>query len=272
MKFVKVLALLLLLYSLSSAQSQQIPEPLKEVGINERIGATLPMQAVFTNHQGTTAPLDSFIQPDIPTIVSLVYFNCPMLCNLVLSGFTAGLRELKMEPNKQYQLITISIDTTDTPDSAFGYREKYLSLLGEEKAAQASKGWHFLTGSRQAIDAVSDSIGFSYTYNPETKQYAHAAGVFIFTPENSLSRVLYGIDFKPFDLRLSLTEAKNNKSHSTLDKLLLFCYRYDPDERSYALHARQVMSAGGGVTVGVIGLLGFILFRNEKKRKSKSDN
>ena len=185
-----------------------------------------------------------------------------MLCNLVLTGFVQGLKQMPLKMGTDFEVISISINPEDKPIDAVAYKDRYLKELNQP---QPKMGWHFLVGKQESIKRVAESVGFLYRFEPVSKQYAHAAGLMFLSPKGKTARYLYGIEYKPFDLRMALLEAKESQQISTVERALLFCYNYDSHARGYALYATRIMRAGAGLTLGI--LVGFLFWLNKRKKK-----
>lgn len=229
------------------------PRELDGVGIEEHVGATLPLDLTFRNEAGELVPLRSFFDGTHPVILSLAYYECPMLCGMLQNGLMAGFKQLAWSAGKDYQYVNVSINPRESPDLANTKKTNLLATSGQRPAT--ASGWHFLVGEETHIRALTDRIGFKYRYDDEQKQYAHTAAAFVLTPDGRLARYLYGIEFRPRDLRLALLEATDGKLGNTIDRLLLYCYHYDPKTRRYALMATRLMRVGGGITVVGLTLL-----------------
>lgn len=234
---------------------EALPPALAEVGITEKIGTVLPMDLQFTNSDGNTVALRDYFTGEKPVILSFVYFNCPMLCNLVVTGVKDAVNNLP-GLGSDYKVLTISFDPKDTVDRAKASREHYFAQLNTRPEPD---DWHFLVGAESSIKALTDAAGFYYQYNETTQEYAHGSAIFIITPEGKISRYLYGIEYPAKDLKLSLLEAKKENTISTIERALLFCYNYDPQARSYVLHAVNIMKLGGLLTVIAVAFLLIIL-------------
>jgi protein SCO1/2 len=235
------------------------PELLKQVGIDQKLNQPIPLNLAFHDENGKTVQLNEYFGQK-PVILTLVYYNCPMLCTQILNGVESGLKELPMDIGKQFNVVTVSIDPTDTHVLASVKQGMYTGMYGRTGAAQ---GWHFLTGDEPQIKQLAAAAGFRYAYDPDTKQFAHASAIMILTPEGKISRYLYGIQFPSRDLRLGLVEASEGKIGSPVDQVLLFCYHYDPHTGKYGLLISHVIQAGGALTVLIIGVVVLILFRGE---------
>jgi protein SCO1/2 len=259
----------LLLASAAHAQVlEDTPPELEGVGITEHLDTQLPLDLSFVDENGRTVRLGDFFSAGRPVIVNLVYFNCPMLCNVVMDGFVEGLRGVDWVAGKEFEIVTVSIDPHDTPASALVKRDAMVKKLGRLEAA---RGWHFLTGEEANIRRLADAIGFQYRYSEEKKEYMHAAAIYIATPEGKLSRYLYGVQFEPATMRLSLVEASDGKIGSTVDQILLFCFAYDHKAGRYGPVAFRIMQLGAGLTVVVLGAcLGAAWFAESRRRRHLS--
>ena len=231
---------------------QTIPIELQGVGLEEHLGAAIPLDLPFRNETGETVSLHSFFDGKRPVILTLSYYGCPMLCGLVLNGLTRGLKEVAWTAGEQFQYVNVSIDPTEGPELA---QEKKANYLTTYARPGAERGWHFLVGEEAAIRALTAATGFQYRYDDEQQQYAHAAVIVIATPDGRISRYLYGIDFHPRDLRLALLEATKGAIGNLADRFLMFCYHYDPTTRRYGLFATRLMQLGGGITVAGLAVL-----------------
>lgn len=235
------------------------PDLLKQVGIDQKLNQSVPLNLTFRDEHGQTVQLGQYFGQK-PVILTLVYYNCPMLCTQILNGVESGLKELPLDIGKQFNVVTVSIDPSEGHVLAEVKQEMYTGMYGRPGAAQ---GWHFLTGDEPQIKQLANAVGFRYAYDPETKQFAHASAIMILTPEGKISRYLYGIQFPSRDLRLALDEASEGKIGSPVDAILLFCYHYDPHTGKYGLLISHVIQAGGAITLLVLGALVLVLFRGE---------
>lgn len=243
-----------------------VPPALEDVGVDEQFDVQVPLDLKFKDEQGREVLLRDYFKPERPVILTLNYYRCPMLCGLQLNGFLQGLRELDWMPADQFEIVTISIDPLETPELAKEKKKNYMAQLGREGAGA---GWHFLTGGEPNIRAVADAVGFRYTYDEETAQYAHAAALMVLTPEGRIARYLYGIEYPGSTLKLALLEAGEGEIGSPLEQLMLYCFHYDSTDRQYTPVAMNIMRVGGGLTVSIlvlaIGLMGLREFRSRKK-------
>ncbi|MDX2150959.1 MAG: SCO family protein [Bryobacteraceae bacterium] len=237
------------------------PEPLEGVGIDEKLGQSIDLDLTFVAENGRPVTLRQYFEKGRPVILNLVYYSCPMLCNLILNGQTAMLREIPWTPGEQFEVVTVSIDPTEQPDLAKSKKALYL-----ESFERPAPGWHFLVDYDGNVKKLADQVGFRYKFDERQQQYAHAAAIMVLTPEGKISRYLYGIRFKARDVRLAITEASEGKFGSTVDKLLLLCFHYDAAARSYVVFAGNIMRIGGALVVLALAFMLYRLWRGERHR------
>ncbi len=248
--------------------AEQIPEALEEVGITEHLDAKLPMDLEFRDEDGISVTLGSFFDGERPVILTLNYYRCPMLCGLMLNGLVDGLEQLEWTPGQEFEIVTVSINPLETPALAKEKKQNYIKRYGRPSAMA---GWHFLTGREPEIDRLAETVGFRFVYDPVEKQYAHAAAIFVCTPDGRVARYLYGIEYPSKRLKLGLLEASEGKIGSTLDQLILYCYHYDPSNRRYSPVAMNIMRVGGGATASILAIaLGLFWFREWRQKKSSA--
>jgi protein SCO1/2 len=241
--------------------------PFEEIGIDQRLNEMVPGDLVFRDETGREVRLADYLG-DRPVVLVLAYYRCPMLCTLVLNGLASSLRALGLQIGSDYEVITVSIDPTETPDLAAAKKQTYVEEVGD---AAANDGWHFLTGDQEPIRRLADAVGFRYVYDAETEQYAHAAGIMIVTPAGRLARYFYGIDFPPRDVRLALVEASEGRVGSVVDRLLLLCYQYDPATGRYGPLTVRLVQAGGVLILIVLGtFIILMLWRESRSRKREA--
>jgi protein SCO1/2 len=229
-----------------------LPKALQNVGIDQKLNEEIPLDAVFKDEQGRQVRLAQFFGHK-PVVLSLVYYSCPMLCTQVLNGMTSALRQVSFNIGKEFEVITVSFDPRETPQLAAAKKQTYLPRYDR---AGAEAGWHFLTGDEPNIKRLTEAAGFRYVWDEQTKQFAHASGIMILTPEGKIARYFYGIDYAPKDLRLGLVEASQNKIGSPVDALMLYCYHYDPATGKYGAVVMNIMRLAGIITlILMVGLL-----------------
>lgn len=250
----------------ASAQlaNQAVPA-LDKVGVEEHLDARLPLELEFVDEGGRTVRLGDYFDGARPVILTLNYYRCPMLCGLQLNGVVDGLEEMDWTPGVEFEMVTVSIDPLETPELAQAKKENYLQRYQRPAAA---RGWHFLTGRQDNIERLAETVGFGYTYDVESGQYAHAAAIFVITPDGRIARYLYGIEYPPKSLKLALMEASEGKIGSAFDQLIMYCFHYDPASRRYAPVAMNIMRVGGGATALLLGLtLGTWWLRESRRRR-----
>jgi len=246
----------------SGQASTGLPPVLKKVGIDQHLNEPVPLDAVFKDEQGRDVRLGQFFNGK-PVVLSLVYYQCPMLCNQVMNGMLGSFRQISFNVGEQFEAVTVSFDPTETPALAAAKKQTYVA--GYNRATGAA-GWHFLTGDAANIKRLADAVGFRYTWDEQTKQFAHASGIMIATPEGKLARYFYGIDYPPKDLRLSLVEASANKIATPVDELMLYCYHYDPSTGKYGVAIMNVMRVAGVITIILIVGMLFLLRKIGRRR------
>jgi protein SCO1/2 len=259
--------LVIVLATTCAADNTSIAQVADRIAISPPLGAKLPFELSFVDADGRTCRLgDSF--KNRPVILHLVYYECPMLCKLSSDGLLRALSTLSLKLGRDFSIVTVSIDPREGPDLSARARQVAMERAGREAV---ETGWQFFTGERSTIDELCNAVGFRYVYDDQTGQFAHASGVFILTPDGSLSRYLSGVQFSPRDLRLSIVEASAGKVGSTADQVMLICYMYDPITGKYGLAIMRALRAAGVATVGAMGLGIFLMVRRER-RSGQFDN
>lgn len=227
------------------------PPELPPIDWRQRLGARLPLDAAFTSHTGRAVTLDELLG-DRPAILVLVYYECPMLCTLVLDGLLEALGDVSLDAGRDFDVIALSIDPDEGPDLAAAKRRNYLAAYGRDGAAE---GWHFLTGDEASIRSVADSVGYVYTYVAEADEFAHPAGITVLSPDGTVSRILFGHAFEPRDVRLALVEASEGRVGTPVDAFLLRCFHYDPIRGKYGFAILGVVRVAGLLTVGALAFV-----------------
>ncbi len=239
------------------------PADLKKVSFDQKLNAQLPLDLPFKDENGHDVKLGDYFGHQKPVVLALVYYDCPMLCTLALNGLAGAMKGMSLNPGTDYDLVTVSFDPRETPKLAAAKKETYIRRYGHPEAASA---WHFLTGQEPAIKALTDAVGFHYVYDPATGNYAHATGIMIATSDGRLSRYLYGIDYAPRDLRLALVSASAGRIGTPVDRVLLYCYHYDPKSGKYGLVVLNVIRLGGVATMLVLGSFVIVMVSRERRR------
>jgi protein SCO1/2 len=244
----------------AATPSSDRPAALRDVGIDQKIGARLPLAARFRDEDGDVVRLGDFFG-DKPVLLVPAYYECPMLCTLVLNGVTSALRALSFDVGDDFTVVTFSFDPRETPALARAKRDAHLR---EYRRPGAEAGWHFLTGDEADIRRLTEAIGFRYAFDPAVGEYAHASGIVVATPDGTVARYFFGVEYAPRDLRLALVEASERRLGSVVDQLLLFCFRYDPHAGRYSGVAMGAVRAGGAVTL--VALLSFLAVSVRRER------
>lgn len=236
-----------------NAPSNTLPPVLRDVGIDQKLDNHVPLDLAFRDEAGKEVTLGQYFHRK-PVVLVLAYYDCPMLCTLVLNGVLHSFEGMKFNIGQDFDVVTVSIDPTETPELANAKKAIYVGLYGRPNAAA---GWHFLTGEEPAIRALADAVGFRYNYDPNTRQYVHATGIMVLTPEGRLARYFYGIRYPSGNLRLALVEASQGKIGSPADKLILYCSQYDPATGKYSVLVSRLLKLGALITVfSLAGLIG----------------
>jgi protein SCO1/2 len=233
---------------------------LTQIGIDQKLGAQINPDLSFRDERGATVKLGQYFGSK-PVILTPVYYQCPMLCGMLLNGLVKTLHVMPFAAGKEFEIVTFSIDPDEPPNLAAEKKQHYVRDYGKP---QAAAGWHFLTGTPDSIRELTDEIGFRYTYDANTKQWAHASGIVVLTPSGVVSKYFYGLEFDPGDLKFSLIQASNQRIGSITDHVLLYCFQYDPTTGKYSLAIMRILRMAAVVTMLLVG--GFILAESRKKR------
>ena len=243
-----------------------IPAPLREIGFDQNLDQLVPLDTPLVDEAGRAVRLGDFFGKR-PVVLIFAYYDCPMLCTLVINGLASALGVLSLEPGKDFEIVTVSFDPRDTPATATAKKAVYLDRY---KRPGAAASWHFLTGGRASIATLTRAAGFRYVWDDQTKQFAHPTGVIVLTPQGRLARYLFGIEYGPRDLRLALVEASAGKVGTPVDALLLYCYHYDPMTGRYGLVIMRAMRIAGAATVFALAGFIFVMLRWEKRQGWRS--
>ena len=253
-------------YDPSQGTANGIPEPLKKVGIEQRLGEMLPLDAQFKDENGQIVKLGDYFGKGRPAIIALVYYECPMLCNQVLNGLTGSLKGVSFNAGKEFDVIAVSFDPKefDKPELA---KNKKASYMGRYGRPGTESGWHFLTGTQDSIDAITKAAGFGYEWDEKSSQFAHGSAIMIATPDGKLSRYFYGIDYSPKDVKFGIMESAESKVGSVADELMLYCFHYDPSTGKYGFQILSALRMMAIATILGMGLMGFVFWRRNKVNK-----
>ena len=236
------------------------PTVLDSVGIDQKLGASVPVNLKFRDESGTDIMLAQYFD-EHPVILVPAYYECPMLCTQILNGLLSGLRPVSLNAGRDFMVVTFSIDPDEYPELAAAKKVNYVDGYGREGG---ENGWHFLTGHPASIDALTRAIGYRYIYDPETDEYVHASGIAILTPKGKIARYLFGVEFAPRDLQLGLLEAAQDQISSPIDAILLYCFQYNPLTGKYTLAIYRLVRIAGVITVICILSFIFIMVRRER--------
>ena len=249
----------------------QLPQVLQKVGVAQHLNQQLPLDAAFVDESGKSVKLGDYFGKH-PAILALVYYTCPMLCSEEMDGLTSSLEMVKLTPGKDFDVVIVSIDPSDSPEQAAKSKALYVKRYGRPETAS---GWHFLTGQRPAIDAVTNAVGFGYVRVPgpdgKLSQFAHASSIEIVTPEGKLAQYYLGVEYSPKDMLLGLIDASGNKIGSPVANILTYCYHYDPQTNRHSLIVARVVQFGGMITVAGLGGFMFLMFRRDVKLAREHD-
>lgn len=252
--------------------NNELPTVLRKVQVTQHLNAQLPLDAPFVDDTGKPVTLGKYFDGKHPVILTTVYYNCPMLCSEEMDGLTSALEMVNLVPGKDFQIVIISIDPTETPQLAAEKKAFYLRRYGHPETAN---GWHYLTGQQPAIDAVTKAVGFGYTRVPgpdgKLTQFAHASSIEIATPEGKLAQYYLGVEYSPKDVLLGLVDASGNRIGSRVANILTYCYRYDPQIDKHSLMVVRAVQLGGIVTVASLGSFIFLMFRRDIQLAREQD-
>jgi len=248
----------------AAAPASAIPKPLREIGFEQRLDQPLPLETTFRDEQGRAVSLASYFGSK-PVILSFVYYDCPMLCSQVINAMTATLRTMSLQAGRDFEVVLVSFDPRETPALAADKKTEYLARYDRPGTAG---GWHFLTGDESSIRRLTDAAGFKYTWDEDTKQFAHPAGIIVATPDGRPARYLFGIEYGPRDVRLALVEASEGKVGTPVDAFLLYCYHYDPMTGRYGLLIMRMLRVAGLATVLALGSFIVVMIRREKRART----
>lgn len=240
------------------------PTPLSNVNIEQKLNTRLPLETVFHDEDGREVTLGRYFDGKRPVVLTLVYYECPMLCTQILNGLVRAARVLPFLPGKDYEVVVISFDARETPKQASEKKAVYLKAYGRPETASA---WHFLTGSLASIRSVTQAVGFYYEWDVHTASFAHASAIYVATPDGRLSKYFMGIEYSPKDLRFGLVDASAGKIGTVVDQVLLFCYHFDPQSAKYTPFALGLLRIVGASTALAMGGFVVIMLRRESRQK-----
>jgi protein SCO1/2 len=255
-------------YDPAESAPNGMPDALQKVGIDQKLGNQMPLDVDVKSEDGKMVKLGDYFKSGRPVIIAFVYYECPMLCNEVLNGLTGSLKGINLTAGKDFDVLAISFDAreNDKPDLAKNKKASYVERYGRPGS---ENGWHFLTASQDSIDKMTQAAGYKYLWDEKTQQFAHVGGIMVATPDGKLSRYFYGIDYAPSDLKFGLMDSAAEKIGNPAERLLLYCYHYDPASGKYGLAILRVMRVASVLTIAALGTMIFIFWR---RNKSKQEN
>ena len=239
------------------------PEILKHVGIEQNIGVSLPLDLEFNDETGTPVSLGSYFG-DKPVILTLVYYDCPMLCTEVLNGLNRSLAPLNYSIGEEFKVVTVSFDPRESPTLASQKKAVYTQRYGRPGTGE---GWHFLTGEAAAIDALTESVGFNYVYDETEGQFVHGSAIMIISPKGTVSHYFFGIEYPSEDIRLAIIESSEEKLGNVFDQIMLYCFNYDPEQGRYGVAIMNAMRLAGLVTLLAMGSFMVVMFKRDRRRR-----
>lgn len=254
----------MLAFGLSAGAQWSRPKFLNGVGLDQNLNKSIPLDAEFRDETGRTVPLRTYFG-EKPVVIELVFFQCRSVCPKSIYESASALKRISLEPGRDYNVLVVSFDSTDTPQDAAEQKSEYADVFGRPAAYKA--GWHFLTGTNDQIHKLTDAVGFHFKWDDPTKQFVHATGIMVATPSGKLSRYFYGVQYAPQDLRMALVDASQHKIGSPVDYVLLYCFHYDPSQGRYTLAILNVLKIAATVTLLALAGLIYYLMRNDKPRK-----
>lgn len=248
-------------------QSDIVPAEMKDLGVDEQLGAKLNLDRQFTNEDGKLVPLKTYFDGTRPVLFTMVYYGCPSLCNYHLNGLLTTFKDMGTPVGQDFQFVAVSMNHREGPDLAGAKKETYLEELGQPGA---ENHWHHLVGTEENVKALADELGFKFRWLPEQQEYAHAAVAYVVTPEGVISRYLHGIEFSAKTLRLSFVEAANGKVGNLIDQIILFCFQFNPAKSKYTLYAYNIMRVVAGVTVLLLAIFLIPIWMRERNNPQPS--
>jgi protein SCO1/2 len=234
---------------------------LRNVGFEPPLNGQMPLNANFKDETGRDVRLGDYFGHK-PVLLALVYYGCPMLCNQVEQGVVGSLKMLAFNAGRDFDVVFVSFDPRETPDMA---AQKKVSALSHYGRPDTAEGWHFLTGPKESIDAVTQAANFRYSFNGKSGIFAHASGIMLLTPDGRISRYFYGVEYPSRDVRLGLVDASAGKIGNPIDHLLLYCFQYDPSTARYSATILRMIRLGGVLTILTM-VIGFLIFRRRDLR------
>ena len=240
---------------------QGLPKSVQNVGIDQHLDQQVTLSLPMRDENGRNVTLGDYFGKR-PVILVMAYYECPNLCTMVMNGVFGAMKTLPFVAGQDFDVVSVSFNPHETPALAKEKKQSYLD--GYHETGHAS-GYHFLTADEPAIEQLCKEVGFRYSYDSTTKQYSHASGIMMLTPDGKLSRYFYGVEFAPSDMKYGLMDASNRKIGSITDQVLIFCYHYDPTTGKYGAAISTLLKIGGSLTLLAMGGMFYIFYRKTKK-------
>jgi protein SCO1/2 len=242
--------------------ASNVPPQFKTVTFAQRLNHQVPLDTMLKDEAGRSVTLGEFFN-DTPVVLAFVYYQCPMLCPLTLNGISSALKALPYVPGRDFEIVVVSFDPRDTPESA---NAKKRAHLAHWKTADTAAGWHFLTADEASINRLTSAAGFTYQWDEATGQFAHVSGLLALTPDGRLARYFYGVEYSPKELRLALVESGQGRIGSAVEELLLYCFHYDPTTGRYGWAVMRLVQLGGLLTVAAV--IGFVVMMRRREGRA----
>ena len=247
--------------------SSSLPPILQNVTFRPELNAQMPFDVPFTDENGKSVQLGDYFHQQRPVLVAFVYYGCPMLCTQLEQGVVGSLRMLSFNPGRDYDVVFVSFDDRDTPAMALAKKN---TAMDHFRRKETAAGWHFLSGSKESIATVTNAANFHFNFDSKNNLFAHASGIMLLTPDGRISRYFYGVEFPGRDLRLGLVDASQGKIGTPVDKMLLFCFQYDPSTARYSATILGIMRLLALGTVAALVTM-ILIYRRRDKRAAATD-
>lgn len=249
-------------------RSNQTRDELQGVNIDRKLGDQVPTDVTFRNEAGESVTLGQYLDGDTPVVLNLVYHSCPMLCGLMLDGFTSSLESLSWTPGEEFRVLTVSFNPREGPEMARKKKDTYVQRLGRPSAAD---GWHFLTGDSTAVQKLTSAVGFNFRWVPEKQEYAHPTAQVFLSGEGTVTRYIYGIQIPSGDMRKALVEASNGSVGNAIDQAAMYCFQFDPEKNTYTADAFNIMKIGSVLTFLLLAGGLFFFWRREHEELERHE-
>jgi protein SCO1/2 len=242
-----------------------LPTILQGVGFRPELNAQMPLDSPFKDETGKDVRLGDYLHTQKPVLIAFVYYGCPMMCTQLEQGVVGSLRMLSFNPGRDYEVVFVSFDDRDTPEMAAA---KKTTAMNKFRRPETSAGWHFLSGSKDSIAAVTNAANFHFNYDAKNNLFAHASGLLLLTPDGHISRYFYGVEFPARDIRFGLVDASAGKIGSPVDHVLLYCFQYDPSTARYSATILGIVRLGGILTIATM-VVAFLIFRRRDRASAQ---